>query len=81
MSSSPIDIHQAAANQPVFNEVGLMDARIPEESSLQRSMLRDPGHSFAQWLQSLSPEFGIFRVFQYLTFRAVMAALTASIKS
>jgi phospho-N-acetylmuramoyl-pentapeptide-transferase len=28
-------------------------------------------------LQSLSPEFGFFRVFQYLTFRAVMAALTA----
>ncbi len=33
--------------------------------------------SLAQWLQSLSPEFGVFRVFQYLTFRAVMAALTA----
>jgi phospho-N-acetylmuramoyl-pentapeptide-transferase len=33
--------------------------------------------SLAQWLQSLSPEFGFFRVFQYLTFRAVMAALTA----
>ena len=33
--------------------------------------------SLAQWLQALSPEFGYFRVFQYLTFRAVMAALTA----
>lgn len=33
--------------------------------------------NLAQWLQSLSPEFGSFRVFQYLTFRAVMAALTA----
>ena len=33
--------------------------------------------SLAQWLQSLSPEFGFFRVFQYLTLRAVMAALTA----
>ncbi len=33
--------------------------------------------SLAQWLQQLSPEFGYFRVFQYLTFRAVMAALTA----
>ena len=31
----------------------------------------------AQWLQSLSPELGFFRVFQYITFRAVMAALTA----
>jgi phospho-N-acetylmuramoyl-pentapeptide-transferase len=33
--------------------------------------------SLAQWLQGLSPEFGILRVFQYLTFRAVMAAMTA----
>ena len=33
--------------------------------------------NLAQWLQGLSPEFGFFRVFQYLTFRAVMAALTA----
>jgi len=33
--------------------------------------------TLAQWLQSLSPEFGFFRVFQYITFRAVMAALTA----
>ena len=33
--------------------------------------------SLATWLQALSPEFGFFRVFQYLTFRAVMAAMTA----
>ena len=33
----------------------------------------------ASWLQSLSPEFGFLRIFQYLTFRAVMAALTALI--
>jgi len=33
--------------------------------------------SLAQWLQTLSPEFGFLRVFQYLTFRALMAALTA----
>ena len=33
--------------------------------------------SLAQWLQAQSPEFGFFRVFQYLTFRAVMAAVTA----
>jgi phospho-N-acetylmuramoyl-pentapeptide-transferase len=31
----------------------------------------------AQYLQGLSPEFGFLRVVQYLTFRAVMAALTA----
>jgi phospho-N-acetylmuramoyl-pentapeptide-transferase len=33
--------------------------------------------SLAAWLQTLSPEWGFFRVFQYQTFRAVMAALTA----
>jgi phospho-N-acetylmuramoyl-pentapeptide-transferase len=33
--------------------------------------------SLAQWLQTLSPELGFLRVFQYLTLRAVMAALTS----
>ncbi|RYF38633.1 MAG: phospho-N-acetylmuramoyl-pentapeptide-transferase, partial [Comamonadaceae bacterium] len=33
--------------------------------------------SLATWLQTLLPEAGYLRVFQYLTFRAVMAALTA----
>ena len=33
--------------------------------------------SLAQWLQAYSPEYGFLRVFQYLTFRAVMAAVTA----
>ena len=33
--------------------------------------------SLAQWLQTLSPDYGFFRVFNYLTFRAVMAAVTA----
>ena len=34
--------------------------------------------SLRQWLQTLEPEqFGFLRVFQYLTFRAVMAAMTA----
>ena len=33
--------------------------------------------SLSQWLQTLSPELGYFRVFQYLTLRAVMAAVTA----
>ncbi len=33
--------------------------------------------SLAQWLQTLSPDFGFLRVFQYLTFRALMAATTA----
>jgi len=33
--------------------------------------------SLANWLQTLSPDFGFFRVFQYITFRAVMGAMTA----
>ncbi|MDR0274305.1 MAG: phospho-N-acetylmuramoyl-pentapeptide-transferase [Burkholderiaceae bacterium] len=33
--------------------------------------------SAAAWLQTLAPEWGWLRVFQYLTFRAVMAAMTA----
>ena len=33
--------------------------------------------TLAQWLQAMSPDYGIFRVFQYITLRAVMAAVTA----
>ena len=33
--------------------------------------------SLAAWLQALNPDWGFLRVFQYLTFRAVMAAMTA----
>src|SRR2546423_8207843 len=33
--------------------------------------------NLASWLQTLSPEFGFFRVFQYIALRAVMAAMTA----
>jgi phospho-N-acetylmuramoyl-pentapeptide-transferase len=33
--------------------------------------------SLAAWLQGLGPEYGFLRVVQYITFRAVMAAMTA----
>ena len=33
--------------------------------------------NLAMWLQGLNPEWGFLRVFQYLTFRAVMASVTA----
>jgi phospho-N-acetylmuramoyl-pentapeptide-transferase len=33
--------------------------------------------SLAQWLLGIWPDYGFLRVFQYLTFRAVMAAMTA----
>ena len=35
--------------------------------------------SLSQWLQAYSPEFGFMRVFQYITFRAVMAAMTSMV--
>ena len=41
-----------AANQPVFNERGLMDASIPPEADIQRSMLQPAGQDFAAWLES-----------------------------
>jgi phospho-N-acetylmuramoyl-pentapeptide-transferase len=33
--------------------------------------------SLAQWLQGIYPDLGFLRLFQYITFRAVMAAMTA----
>ena len=33
--------------------------------------------SLAQWLQGLYPDLGFLRIFQYITFRATMAAMTA----
>jgi mannose-6-phosphate isomerase-like protein (cupin superfamily) len=42
----------AAANAPVFNERGLMDANIPPEAETQRVMMRQEGQSFAQWMET-----------------------------
>lgn len=39
-----------AANQAVFNERGLIDAAIPPEAEIQRSMMPAQGQSFADWL-------------------------------
>ena len=41
-----------AANQPMFNERGLLNANIPSEADIQASMLRQPGQSFEQWMAS-----------------------------
>ena len=41
-----------AANQPVFNERGLMDPLIPPEAEIQKAMQRKPGQSFADWLDN-----------------------------
>ena len=41
-----------AANQPVFNERGLMDALIPPEADIQRSLMPANGQEFGAWLES-----------------------------
>jgi mannose-6-phosphate isomerase-like protein (cupin superfamily) len=44
-------MNAAAANQPIFNERGLMDATIPPEADIQRSMMAKAGQSFSDWLE------------------------------
>lgn len=41
-----------AANQPNFNENGLLNPQIPPEMQIQASMLQPSGQSFADWMQS-----------------------------
>jgi len=41
-----------AANQPVFNQHGLLDANIAPESDIQQGLLQPEGKSFAEWLES-----------------------------
>jgi mannose-6-phosphate isomerase-like protein (cupin superfamily) len=41
-----------AANEPLFNERGLLDARIPPEADTQANMMQKPGQNFGQWLES-----------------------------
>lgn len=52
MSTTTINKPAAAANQPVFNERGLMDPDIPSEAETQGTMMRAEGQSFAQWMDS-----------------------------
>jgi len=48
----PMDAVAAAANQPHFNDRGLMDAQIPAESEIQKGMMRADGQTFEQWMES-----------------------------
>ena len=50
-----------AANQPVFNERGLMDAAIPPEAETQRAMMAQPGQSLADWMESRVARFATRR--------------------
>ncbi|MEY4975061.1 MAG: hypothetical protein RIQ97_256 [Pseudomonadota bacterium] len=51
-----MDEHQrkvlAAANQPHFNENGLLNAQIPPELAIQASMLQPSDQSFEAWMNS-----------------------------
>jgi mannose-6-phosphate isomerase-like protein (cupin superfamily) len=50
--NAPIASAVLAANEPVFNERGLMDAAIPPEAEIQKAMMQEPGQSFGDWLES-----------------------------
>ncbi|GAB3186262.1 cupin domain-containing protein [Hydrogenophaga aquatica] len=50
--NAPLPTAAVAANQPLFNERGLLDASIPSEAEIQASMLQQPGQSFAEWMES-----------------------------
>lgn len=41
-----------AANEPVFNERGLLDPMIPPESEIQRSLMQPTSQSFGEWMES-----------------------------
>ena len=41
-----------AANQPVFNERGLLDPQTPPEADIQRSLMQPAGASFAEWMEA-----------------------------
>ncbi len=55
MTSTP------AANEPVFNERGLMDAHIPPEADIQRSLMQPADQAFDAWLESRVARFATRR--------------------
>ena len=55
MTSTP------AANEPIFNERGLMDAQIPAEADIQRSLMQPEGKNFSDWLESRVARFATRR--------------------
>ena len=52
MNNTVANSAPAAANQPVFNERGLLDANLLPEAEIQKSMLQPEGKSFDDWLDS-----------------------------
>ena len=46
-----MDTATPAANQPVFNQRGLLDANLAPEADIQKSMMQANDQSFADWLE------------------------------
>lgn len=55
MTSTP------AANQPIFNERGLMDAQIPPEADIQRALMQPADKNLGDWLESRVARFSTRR--------------------
>ena len=55
------NLNTEAANQPIFNVRGLLDANIPPESATQEGMLQLQGQSFSEWLDSRVARFATRR--------------------
>ena len=55
------NMNTEAANQPIFNVRGLLDANIPPESATQEGMLQLQGQSFSEWLDSRVARFATRR--------------------
>ena len=55
------DEYAKAANEPVFNQRGLLDAAIPPEAETQRSMMPAAGQSFSDWMEARVARFGTRR--------------------
>jgi mannose-6-phosphate isomerase-like protein (cupin superfamily) len=61
MGEKIVNVSTVAANQPVFNERGLMDALIPPEADIQHGMMQALGQDFSAWLDSRVARFSTRR--------------------
>ena len=50
--NAPMPTQALAANEPVFNERGLLDAKIPPEAEIQAGLMQPKDQTFAQWMDS-----------------------------
>jgi mannose-6-phosphate isomerase-like protein (cupin superfamily) len=57
----PSQTSSPAANEPIFNARGLLDAAIPTEAQIQQTMLASEGQNFEAWMSSRVARFGTRR--------------------